>query len=102
MARFLRNAVIGWSLFLLGTAANARVHKERGEYNQQISVVDQVRADLKGVMNMGSLSGSQRSALAHAKHDLTVFDRSFSRRRFNRHEMDRAINRIQGVVSSGR
>ena len=65
MTRFLRNAVIGSSLFLLGTAVNARVHKERGEYNQQqFSVVDQVRTDLKGVMNMGSLSGSQRGVHA--------------------------------------
>src|SRR5438105_742300 len=105
MLRFVRNAIIGSSLLLLGMAGNAQVPQDRDQdYDQTPSndrnVVDQVRADLNEAINMGYLSGSQRSVLAQANEDLAVFDRAWSRGRFNRHELDEAIARVQSVANS--
>jgi hypothetical protein len=104
MMKFLRNAIIGSSLLMLGSFAHAQNYQQPSEYDQQYSnnVVEQVRADLNETLNMGYLSGSQRSVLEQASSDLGIFNQDWNRGRFNRHEIDEAIARIQSVASSNR
>ena len=104
MLKFVRTAMIGSSLLLLGTGLNAQVYHDRDQYHNQSgsNVVDQVRADLNQVKNMGYMQDWQRSVLSQAGHDLSVFDHESNRGRFNRHELDQAITRIQDVASSPR
>lgn len=106
MFRFIRNALIGSSLLLMGMTANAQVYQDRDDYSQQRmnvgNVLDQVRSDLNQAMNMGYLSRSQRSVLAQAREDLGDFDRAWDQGSFNRHELNEAIGRLESVVNSGR
>ena len=106
MRNFIRTALIGSGLLLLGTGVNAQVPADRDQYYEQTpqnsNVVDQVRADLNQAMNSGYMAGWQRNVLAQASNDLAVFDRQMDRGSFNRRELDEAIARIQNVANSAR
>lgn len=113
MLRFIRNAFIGSSLLLFGAAAYAQIYQDRDDFPRRTdryydrgyyngNMVGQVRADLDQPMSMPYLSHDQRKVLNKAREDLRDFDRASNGGKFDRHELDEAIARIQSVADSGR
>ncbi len=102
-------SAIGFGLLLVGFGVQlgqAQVYDGRG-YNRggdrgpnaSYALFDQVQADLNRAATFGYLRGGQRRDLANASRDLAEFEGRWSRGRFDRHELDEAIGRIQKVIN---
>ena len=101
MLGFVKTAVLGSSFLYFGFALNAQVYQspdyDYGE-RQIGNAADQVRSDLDQMIATENLTRSQRMVLAQAREDLREFDRVYEQGRFDRHELDEAIGRIQSVA----
>ncbi len=74
---------------------NGRVHERRdGGFN----VIRAVEADLERVASRGRLGGRERRRIDQALQNLNDFERDLSRGRFDRHDLDKAIEQRDGVV----
>ena len=65
------------------------------------NVIRAVQADLERVASRGRLGGRERSRIDQALRKLNDFERDLSRGRFDRHDLDKAIERIDDVVRRG-
>lgn len=107
MKRISSTSVIGFGMLLIGFGAQlgqAQVYDGRGYRDgsrggdRSYALFDQVQADLNRAATFGYLRGGQRRNLANASRDLAEFEGRWSRGRFDRHELDEAIGRIQHVI----
>ncbi|MGI8991329.1 MAG: hypothetical protein ACR2I2_17325 [Bryobacteraceae bacterium] len=107
MKQIFGKSAVGFGMLLIGFGAQlgqAQVYDGRGYRggdrgpNASYALFDQVQADLNRAATFGYLRGGQRRELAKASRDLAEFEGRWSRGRFDRHELDEAIGRIQHVV----
>ncbi len=112
MKRIFGKSVVGFGMLLIGFGAQpgqAQVYDRRGyppptyrdEYrggDRSFALFDQVQGDLNRAATFSYLRGGQRRDLAKASRDLAEFEGRWSQGRFDRHELDEAIGRIQHVI----
>jgi hypothetical protein len=107
MRRILHNALLtaitGAGLACL-PAATAQYsydgpYGDRGYARQDRSLVDHARADLDRASNYPYASRSDRKRFDEARRELFDFASRFDQGRYDKHELDKAIDRIQNVVS---
>ena len=94
-------AAAGFALF---PAANAqysydRPYGDRAYARQDRSLFDHVRSDLDRASNYPYASRSDRKRFDEARRDLFDFASRFDQGRYDKHELDKAIDRVQNVVS---
>jgi non-ribosomal peptide synthetase component F len=94
---------------LVASTANAQYRQDdpyrdgRGAYRQDgTGLIRSVQSDLSRAASRGYMSGRERSRLDQALRNLADFDRDLSRGRFDRHDLDRAIDHVNDVVKSNR
>jgi hypothetical protein len=66
---------------------------------QDHSVFNRTRADLDRAANYPYASRADRKRFDEARRDLFDFTARFDQGRYEKHELDRAIDRVQNVVS---
>ncbi len=112
MKRLFGKSAVGLGILLIGFGAQlgqAQVYDGRGYPppgsrdgyrggDPSFALFDQVQADLNRAATFGYLRGGQRRQLANASRDLAEFEGRWSRGRFDKHELDEAIGRIQHVI----
>ena len=62
------------------------------------NVIRAVERDLERAASRGYLGGRERERIDRALRNLSDFDRELSRGRFDRHALDKAIERVDDVV----
>jgi hypothetical protein len=94
---------------LVTSSANAQYRQydpyrdgRAGYHEDGIGLIRSVQSDLSRAASHGYMSGRERSRLDQALRNLSDFDRDLSRGRFDRHDLDRAIDHIKDVVSHNR
>ena len=103
MRRILHNVVLV-ALAAAGLAYPFQ-YTERGPYTERgyarpdRSLFDRVRADLDRASSYPYASRSDRKRFDEARRDLFDFESRFDQGRYEKHELDRAIDRVQNVVS---
>jgi hypothetical protein len=76
---------------------------DRGGYGRSNgTVIDRVMGDLSQTGSYGWMDGRDRKHINHAQDDLMRFQEKWSRGRFDRGRLDRAIDNLQHVVNSSR
>ena len=93
---------------LIGSTAMAQYPRNDRGYDRGYerrdggsNVIRAVQADLERVASRGRLGGRERSRIDQALRKLNGFERDLSRGRFDRHDLDKAIERIADVVRRG-
>lgn len=66
---------------------------------QDHALFGRVRSDLDRASNYRYASHSDQKRFDEARRDLFDFESRFDRGRYDRHELDRAIDRVQNVVN---
>ena len=106
MKKFSISALITAAV-LLSSTANAQYRPDyrdrdrdryRDERNDGPGLIRAVQSDLQRLVSWGQLRGRDRQRLDRALGDLDNFDRDLSRGRFDRHDLDRAIDHVKDVV----
>src|SRR5271165_7046675 len=100
------------TVFMLAAAANAqytpsydrpgsydRAFGDRDYARQDRALFDRVRADLDRAASYPYASREDRKRFDEARRDLFDFQSRFEQGRYQRHELDKAIGRIEKVVS---
>jgi len=94
------------TILLLAAAANAqytqsydRPYGDRDYARQDRALFDRVRADLDRASSYPYASREDRKRFDEARRDLFDFQSRFEQGRYERHELDKAIARIEKVVS---
>ncbi|MEO8127039.1 MAG: hypothetical protein ABJF23_09240 [Bryobacteraceae bacterium] len=96
---------------LTGSAAMAQYPRDyRGDdrgYNRGyerrdggFNVIRAVQSDLERAASRGRMSGKERNRIDQALRKLNDFERDLSRGRFDRHDLDKAIQKVDEVVRS--
>ena len=116
MNRLFSTSFVGIGMLLYGVAAQAQYYPGQrypgrddgygnGGYrggDRSYALFDRVRVDLDRAAANSYMSGGDRRRVQKARHDLADFQNRWSRGRFDRHELDEAIGRVQSVVNSSR
>jgi len=97
MRRILQKAVL-ITLAAAGLAFPFQ-YPERGYAREDRSLFDRVRADLDRASRYPYSSRPDRKRFDEARRDLFDFESRFDQGRYEKHELDRAIDRVQNVVS---
>ncbi len=108
MRRLWVNSLAGVGLLFLSLGAQAQVsvqvegRYERGYrgYERGGSPVDRALSDLNYAESNAYPSHGLRKRFDHARKELWDFQRSWSNRRFDRHELDEAIGAMQHLVNT--
>ena len=66
---------------------------------QDRALFDRVRSDLDRASNYRYASRGDQKRFDEARRDLFDFESRFDRGRYDKHELDRAIDRVQNVVN---
>jgi hypothetical protein len=61
-------------------------------------VVDRTQSDLRAAEDLEHNKGDQRERYQHAQGHLSTFDRKLTHGRFDRGELDKAIDSIKGIL----
>ena len=116
MNRLFSRSVVGIGMLLCGIAAQAQYYPGQrypgrddgygnGGYrggDRSYALFDRVRVDLDRAAANSYMSGGDRRRVQKARQDLADFQNRWSRGKFDRHELDEAIGRVQGVVNISR
>jgi hypothetical protein len=103
MQRSVTGALITGALLIFGTLAQAQYGPgERYEPRSVSGLVDRVHADLNRSYGGWRFSHEDTSRLNHAEKDLHDFVKKWYRGRFDKGELDEAIESIQHVVDNNR
>jgi hypothetical protein len=101
MQRFLNGALMTGALLVFGTLAQAQYGpRERYEPRSVSGLVDRVHADLKRSYEGWHFTHGDRNRLDHAEHELRDFAKKWYGGRFDKDELDEAIESIQHVVDN--
>ena len=65
------------------------------------NVIRAVQGDLERVASRGRMGGHERHRIDQALRSLSDFERDLSRGRFDKHDLDKAIGRVDDVVRRG-
>jgi hypothetical protein len=97
--RFLAGRLWVAPLVFLTTTASGQYGPPRTYEPRSVSrLIDRIHFDLDRAYAGWSFSNSDRRRLDHAEHDLRDFARKWYRGRFDKGEIDEAINSVQHVV----
>ena len=97
------------AVVLMGSTAMAQYPRDyRGDnrgygYERRdggFNVIRVVQADLERVASRGRMSGRERNRIDQALRKLNDFERDVNRGRFDRHDLDKAIQKVDEVVRS--
>ncbi len=117
MNRLFSRSVVGAGMLLCGIVAQAQYYPGQrypgrddgyGSYggyrggNRDYALFDRVQVDLDRAAANSYMSGGDRRRVQKARQDLADFQNRWSRGRFDRHELDEAIGRVQSVVNISR
>src|SRR3954452_24276210 len=103
MQRIVNGALTIGALVIFGTLANAQYGREGSYEPRSVSaLVDQVHDDLNRSYEGWRFTSGDRKRLDHAEHDLRDFAKKWYRGRFDKGELDEAIESIQHVVDDNR
>jgi hypothetical protein len=103
MQRFLTGALMAGALLIFGTLAQAQYGpRERYQPRSVSGLVDRVHADLNRAYGGWRFSHQDRRRLNRAEKELRDFAIKWNRGRFDKGELDEAIESIQHVVDSNR
>lgn len=99
MQRFVQSAALIGALVVFGALAQAQ-YGRRAIYEPHLvsALVDQVHADLYRSYEGWRFTNDDRKRLDHAEHELRDFAKRWYRGRFDKDELDEAIESIQHVV----
>src|SRR5690348_1775443 len=101
MPRFAKGAVIVGSLVIFGALAQAQYGRWAiYEPRSVSSLVARVHADLYRSYEGWRFTNGDRKRLDHAEHELRDFAERWYRGRFDKDELDEAIESIQHVVDN--
>ena len=95
--------LIAAAVLISSTAMAQYPRNERGYERRDggFNVIRAVQADLERVASRGRLGGRERSRIDQALRKLNDFERDLSGGRFDRHDLDKAIERIDDLVRRG-
>jgi hypothetical protein len=103
MQRSVNGALLTGALLIFGTLAQAQYGpRERYEPRSVSGLVDRVHADLNRSYEGWRFSQEDTRRLNHAEKDLHDFAKKWYRGRFDKGELDEAIESIQHVVDNNR
>lgn len=88
----MRKSLLSIVLFSCAAGAYAQSFQDR-------SLFDRVRSDLDRAGNYRYASRADQKRFDEARRELLDFESRFDRGRYDRHELDQAINRIEKVVT---
>ncbi len=92
------------SAVLIVSSASAQYPREERRYERRdggFNVIRAVQGDLERVASRGRMGGRERNRIDQALRSLNDFERDLSRGRFDRHDLDKAIGRVDDVVRRG-
>ncbi len=92
------------SAVLIVSSASAQYPREERRYERPdggFNVIRAVQGDLERVASRGRMGGRERNRIDQALRSLNDFERDLSRGRFDRHDLDKAIGRVDDVVRRG-
>jgi hypothetical protein len=100
MRRLIPTILLGSALLAAGTNAQTydRPYGDRDYARQDRSLFDRVRADLDRAGSYPYASREDRKRFDEARRDLFDFQSRFEQGRYERHELDKAIGRIEKVA----
>jgi hypothetical protein len=103
MQRLVTGALITGALLIFGTLGQAQ-YGPQGRYEPRSvsGLVNQVHMDLNRAYQGWRFSHDDRKRLERADRNLRDFARKWHRRRFDKDELDEAIESIQSVVDHNR
>lgn len=87
----MRRLLLGATLLSCAVAASA-------QYRQDSDLFGRVRADLDRASNYRYASRGDQKRFDEARRELFDVESRIARGRYDRHELDQAINRVQRVV----
>ena len=102
MSRLFLSAVLG-ALLLMCSPARAQFGAENRYSPTEVSaLIDRVHDDLNRAYGVWHFSGSDRDRLNHAEKQLREFAGKWSQGKFDKSDLDDAIESIQHVLDSNR
>lgn len=103
MQRLVSCALITAGLLVFGTLGQAQ-YGPQGRYAPRSvsALIDRVHADLNRSYSGWRFSRADRSRLNRAEKELRDFSRKWNRGRFDKDELDQAIESIQHVIDNNR
>jgi hypothetical protein len=94
MRQFLRKGLIGSGLLLMALSGNAQV-REHARFP-----MERVMSDLNRAESNSRLDRGDRKRFDRARQEVAQFERKWSNGRYDRRELDQAIDSVQRVVDA--
>jgi hypothetical protein len=99
MQRWVTGALLTGALLIFGTVSQAQYGPQGRYAPRSVSgLVNQVHMDLNRSYEGWQFSNDDRKRLNHAEHELRDFAKKWYQGRFDKDELDEAIESIQHVV----